>query len=134
MLSRLQTLNVVAAGGLFALTSVLSVPASADQPLTRLGPVGPREPILAGVGGQRVIAFYAPERGECAVSAVMWKETGADAPYASTRVRISLRPGQTFRLDGADRHSVDLLCGADAASLAVMAPPERIVTGATGSN
>lgn len=52
-----------------------SLPAHADKPLTNLGPVGPGEPILVTVGGQRVIAFYARERGESAVSAVVWKDT-----------------------------------------------------------
>ena len=58
----------------------------------------------------------------------------ADAPYASTRVRISLKPGQTFQLDGAERQSMLLLCGADASTLAIAAPAELILTGAQGSN
>jgi hypothetical protein len=68
------------------------------------------------------------------VSAVTWKDAAADAPYASTRVRISLKPGQMFQLDGAQRQSISLLCGADASTLAVAAPAELILTGATGSN
>jgi hypothetical protein len=110
------------------------VPALADEALNNFGPVGPREPILISNGTQRVIAFYEPERDSCAVSAVTWKDEAADAPYASTRVRISLKPGQMFQLDGAQRQSVSLLCGADASTLAVAAPPELILTGAAGSN
>ncbi|MGV1014192.1 MAG: hypothetical protein ACOYB4_04410 [Methyloceanibacter sp.] len=110
-----------------------AVPALADKPLTNLGPVGPGEPILVTVGGQRVIAFYASERGECAVNAVMWREASPDAPYASTRVRLSLKPGQTIQLDGT-RQAMSLLCGSDAATLAVVAPAELLVTSVTGSN
>jgi hypothetical protein len=109
-----------------------SLPAFADKPLTNLGPVGPGEPILVTVGDQRIIAFYAPERGECAVSAVVWKETGED-PRA-TRVRLSLKPGQTLQLDGSQRQSMSLLCGADATTLAAVAPAELLLTGKTGSN
>jgi hypothetical protein len=105
-------------------------PARAEEAITNLGPVGPGEPILVTLGAQRILAFYTPERGGCAVNAVVWKDEGADAPYGSARVRISLKPGQTVQLDGAQRQSLGLLCGADAATLAAVAPPELILTGA----
>ena len=130
--SRSNLSAVAIAGALIA--SAAGTAAHADEPLNNLGPVGPREPILITNGSQRVIAFYEPERGGCAVSAVTWKDADADAPYASTRVRISLKPGQMFQLDGAQRQSISLLCGADASTLAVAAPAELITTGATGSN
>jgi hypothetical protein len=132
-LSRIKLAGLAAAGTLAALT-IAGVPARADQPLTNLGPVGPYEPILVTVGTQRVIAFYVPDHGACAVNAVMWKETDPDAPYASARVRISLKPGQMFQLDGAQHQSMSLFCGADASSLAIAAPAELILTGATGKN
>ena len=81
------------------------MPAHADEPLNNLGPVGPHEPIVIAAGGQRVLAFYQPERGGCAVSAVTWKEAAPDAPF---RVRVSLKPGQMFQLDGAQRQSISL--------------------------
>lgn len=129
-----STLSAVAVAGALVASGVAGASAYAEGPLNNLGPVGPREPILITNGSQRVIAFYEPERGGCAVSAVTWKDADADAPYASTRVRISLKPGQMFQLDGAQRQSISLLCGADASTLAVAAPAELILTGATGSN
>jgi hypothetical protein len=110
-----------------------TAPARADQAITNFGPVGPGEPILVTLGNQRIVAFYAPERGGCAVNAVVWKDEGADAPYGSARVRISLKPGQTVQLDGAQRQSMSLLCGADAATLAAVAPAELILTGTLGN-
>jgi hypothetical protein len=110
-----------------------AVPALADDPLTNLGPVGPSEPILVNIGNQRMIAFFVPERGNCALSAVSWKEAGSDAPFASERVRISLKPGQLVQLDGAERRPLGLLCGADASNLSVTAPPELMLTGAADS-
>jgi hypothetical protein len=99
--------------------------ALADEYVTNLGPVGPNEPILATFGGQRVIAFFIPDGGSCAVHTFMWKDGGADAPYTTSRVRLNLRPGQMVRFD--DSHmSMNLLCGADASTLAVVAPPELI--------
>ena len=129
-----STLSAVAIAGALIASAVAGTCARAEEPLNNLGPVGPREPILIANGSQRVIAFYEPERGGCAVSAVTWKDADADAPYASTRVRISLKPGQMFQLDGAQPQSISLLCGADASTLAVAAPAELILTGATSSN
>ena len=119
----------LAAGIIFG---AASLPAYADKPLTNLGPVGPGEPILVTVGDQRVIAFYAPERGECAVSAIVWKETNPDTP--ATRVRLSLKPGQTLQLDSPQRKAMGLVCGADATSLALVAPAELLVTGIADKN
>jgi hypothetical protein len=121
---------------LFLAASVLlgaaAIPAYADKPLTNLGPVGPGEPLIVAIGDQRIIAFYTPARGECAVNAVVWKD--ADTDPASTRVRLSLKPGQTLQLDGAQRKAMSLLCGADAATLTVVAPAELLLTGVAGSN
>ncbi len=126
------TLKTIAATG--AVLLGVAAPALAQDASINLGPVGPREPILVQSGTQRVVAFYVPERGACAVSAVTWREQGGDAPYDSTRVRIDLRPGQMVQLDGAQRQSMSLVCGADASTLALAAPPEMILTGSPPSN
>jgi hypothetical protein len=124
--------RVLAALCALAGVAALSVPASAEEYTTNLGPVGPNEPILATVGGQRVIAFFVPERGSCAVNTIMWKDAAADAPYTTSRIRLSLRPGEMVRFDDA-RLSMNLLCGADASTLAIVAPPELVLTGATAN-
>jgi hypothetical protein len=72
---------------------------------------------------QRVIAFFVPERGSCAVNTIMWRDTGADAPYTASRVRLSLQPGGMVRIDDAYM-SMNLLCGAGASTLEVVGPPE----------
>jgi hypothetical protein len=126
LFSRAKTLNL-AGGAALAGVMFAGVPASAEEAMTHLGPVGPTEPILAKFGSQRLIAFYAAERGECSVTAVTWSETAIDAP---ARMRVSLRPGETFELDGAPRQAISLLCGPDAATLALMAPTELTETGA----
>jgi hypothetical protein len=91
--SRTILSTFVAAGAHLALAAG-AAPAFANEWLNNLGPVGPREPILVNLGDQRIVAFFVPERGGCAVNAVTWKDTGPDAPYASARVRIILKPGQ----------------------------------------
>jgi hypothetical protein len=106
-----------------ALVTATVTPAFSDDYVNNLGPVGPNEPILLTVGGQRVIAFFVPERDSCWVNTIMWKD-GSDGPHAS-RVRLSLQPGQMARFDVADM-SMNLLCGVDASTLAVVAPPELL--------
>jgi hypothetical protein len=118
-----QLLTSTLVAGALALATA-STPAFADEYVTNLGPVGPNEPILATFGGQRVIAFFVPQRGSCAVNAITW-DAGADTPYSAHRVRLTLRPGEMVRFD--DVHfSMNLLCGADASTLAVVAPPELL--------
>jgi hypothetical protein len=126
--SRTILSTFVAAGALVLAAG--TVPAFAGGWVSNLGPVGPREPILVNLGDQRIIAFFVPDRGGCAVNAVTWKEIGSDAPYASARVRIILKPGQIMQIDGAQTHAMGLLCGADALSLAATASAELIVAGA----
>ena len=101
---------------------------------TNFGPVPAREPILATIGGQRLIAFFVPERGSCAVSAIIWKDAGVEAPYASSRVKVSLRPGEMIQLESGVQQPVNLLCGADASTLALVAPGEAVLTNARASN
>jgi hypothetical protein len=117
-----------------ALSAVAAPALGAEWPAQHLGPVGPGEPILVTAGTQRVIAYFTPERGGCAVNAITWKDADPSEPYASTRVRVSLKPGQTLALDDPQRLSMSLLCGADASTLAVVAPAELIFTGSTAKN
>ena len=123
--------SIIVAGAI--VFSVASTPALAEDYATNLGPVGPNEPILANFGGERVIAFFVPERGACAVHTFMWKEAGADAPYATSRIRMNLRPGEMARFDNAQL-SMNLLCGADASTLAVVAPPELLTLNESSNN
>jgi len=132
MFARFQAKFIAGVGALTALT-LLALPVRAEELASNFGPVGPREPILATLGGQHVIAFFVPERGSCAVNAIIWKDARADAPYASSRVKVSLRPGEMVQFDEVKK-SMNLLCGADASTLSVVAPPELILTGAIKSS
>jgi hypothetical protein len=125
--------RLAAIAALGALLGAALTPALAQDPSTNFGPVGPREPILASLGGQRVVAFFVPERGSCAVNAIIWKDANADAPYASSRVKVTLRPGEMVQFDETKR-SMNLLCGAEASTLSAVAPAEFILTGSTATN
>jgi hypothetical protein len=127
---QLLTSTLVAGALVFA---TASIPAFAEEYLTNLGPVGPNEPILATFGGKRVIAFFVPERGSCAVHTFMWKDAGVDAPYATSRVKVTLRPGQMARFDDAHM-SMNLLCGDDASTLAIVGPPELLTQNELSNN
>ena len=118
-LTRIQFLKFAAAGAIVAFTAV-STPARADEMVQNLGPVGPHEPILATAGTKRVIAFYAPDNGRCAVNAVVWNGDDTDASTA-TRVPVSLNPGETVQIDTAENKSFTLRCGDYAETLDTVA-------------
>jgi hypothetical protein len=128
-LNHTQLLSFAAAGALVALT-VASTPAWADELSQNLGPVGPHEPILTTVGSKRVIAFYEPDSGHCALNAVVWDNTGADTDMSAVRIRVSLGPSQIVHIDTVEQKSLNLECGDNAEKLAVVDTGEFIAAGA----
>ena len=104
-------LKFTAASAFLAVT-VSGSPARADEMAQNLGPVGAHEPILTTVGNKRVIAFYEPDNGHCAVNAVVYDKTDAyTGKTTAARVRVSLNPGQTASIDSAENKSLTLKCG-----------------------
>jgi hypothetical protein len=112
-----RILSLAAAGALVALT----IPAHADELAQNLGPVGPHEPILTTVGNKRVIAFYEPDNGRCAVNAVVFDKTDADTGMTTAaRVRVSLNPREMVHIDSTENKSLHLQCGDQAERLAIV--------------
>ena len=116
-LSRSRFVGFAAAGAFVALSA--SLPARAEDLAQNLGPVGPHEPILTTVGSKRVIAFYEPDGGHCAFHAVVWNTADVNADSAA-RFRADLNPRQMVRIDTAENESLNLQCGANAESLAIV--------------
>ncbi|MGB2931865.1 MAG: hypothetical protein WBE08_08280 [Methyloceanibacter sp.] len=131
MFSRFNFKTFAAAVAALATLALAAGPAGAEEPMTQVGPVGPYEPILTTLGSKRLIAFYVPDSGRCAINAVVFDSASADAPYSASRARISLWPGEVLHLDGTDQQSIDLRCGEAAAALTLSGPAELISTGAT---
>ena len=122
MLSRIQLLKFAAAGVVVVCT--LGTPARADELAQNLGPVGPHEAILTEVGSERVIAFYEPDNGRCAVHAVVFDKTDVyTGMTTAARVRVSLNPREIVHIDSADNESVkslNLQCGKNAEKLTII--------------
>ena len=118
MFTLFKPLYFVGLGFLLAL-SASSVPAQADDFAQNLGPVGPHEPILATVGGKRVIAFYEPRSGQCGMHVVVWNSADTSGESVA-RVRVSLEPQQMVHIDSADNQSIDLKCGDFAEKLSLI--------------
>jgi len=120
MLPLTRNLSLAVAGALIALTAV-GPPARADELTQNLGPVGPHEPILTTVGNKRVIAFYEPDNDHCALNAVVYDKTDADTgTTTAARFRVSLNPREVVHIDSTDNESLDLQCGYNAESLAIV--------------
>ena len=133
MLSRIQLLKFAAAGSVVA--CMLGTPAQADELAQNLGPVGPHEPILTEVGSERVIAFYEPDNGRCAVHAVVFDKTDAYTGITTAaRVRVSLNPREMVHIDSADNESVkslSLQCGENAEKLTIIDTDSLVASGIT---
>jgi hypothetical protein len=133
MLSRIQLLKFAVAGVVVVCT--LGTPARADELAQNLGPVGPHEPILTEVGSERVIAFYEPDNGRCAVHAVVFDKTDAyTGMTTAARVRVSLNPREIVHIDSADNESVkslNLQCGENAEKLTIIDTESLVASGIT---
>ena len=118
-----------AAAGALALT-VASFPAFADELSLNLGAVGPNEPILKTVGSKRVIASYETDGSHCSMTIVVWDLTNSSGGSAA-RVWVTLDPRQVVRIGSiAGRRSLDLQCGDNAKSLAIV-NTKKVIAGAT---
>ena len=127
-LNRNRLLGFAAAGAFVTLTA-LDLPARADELVQHLGPVGPHEPILTTFGNKRVIAFYEPDNGRCAVNAVVYDKTDAETGMTTAaRVRLSLNPHQVVHIDSTDNKSINLQCGDRADMLALVDSGELVAS------
>lgn len=121
-----QFLSFAAAGALAL--SVASIPTRADELAQNLGPVGAHEPILTTVGGKRVIAFYEPGGGNCDLHVVVWNQNDASGD-SGARVRVSLNPRQMVHIDSAENKSINLQCGDNAETLALVDTSKFVAAG-----
>ena len=129
MLSRIQVLKF-AAGGVVVCT--LGTPAWADELVQNSGPVGPHEAILTEVGSERVIAFYEPDNGRCAVHAVVFDKTDAyTGMTTAARVRVSLSPREIVHIDSTDNETLNLQCGENAEKLTIVDTDSAVASGIT---
>jgi hypothetical protein len=133
MLSRIQLLKFAVAGVVVVCT--LGTPARANELAQNLGPVGPHEPILTEVGSERVIAFYEPDNGRCAVNAVVFDKTDAyTGMTTAARVRVSLNPREIVHIDSADNESIkslSLQCGKNGEKLTIIDTNSLVASGIT---
>jgi len=130
--TRIQLLRFAAASAIVALTAT-SVAARSDERPVLLGPVGPLEPIMTTVGNQNVIAFYRPGDGHCNIYVVLNDRAdarGHSGTQAGTQVRVSLSPRQIVHLDTADNDTLNLKCGNNAETLAIVS--KALPASATG--
>jgi hypothetical protein len=127
-------LGIAAAGAFVALTA-FGLPARADELVQYLGPVGAHEPILTTFGNKRVIAFYEPDNGRCAINAVVYDKTDADTGVTTAaRFRVSLNPREIVHIDSTDNKSINLQCGDRAETLSLIDNGELVAFGMQQAN
>src|SRR5262245_14071283 len=109
----------LAATGAFVAFTAVSTAATANELVDNLGPVSPFEPILATVNGKRIIAFYHPDDGNCAVHLVVWNPTDENAD-STAGFEATLSPRQMGHIDAAENESMHLQCSDHAEHLALI--------------
>jgi hypothetical protein len=123
-----QHLKIAAGAAIIALSAGNHL-ARADELVQNLGPVGPNDPILATFGNKRAIAFYEPDNGRCAVSAVVYEKTDADTGMTTAaRVRVSLNPREVVHVDSTDNKTLTLRCGDYAETLSVVDTEQQLAS------
>ena len=122
-----RILSLAAVGAVVVLTAV-NPSARADELSQNLGPVGPHQPILTTVGNKRVIAFYEPDSGHCVLHAVVWDTADVNADTMA-RLRTNLNPRQMVTIDTPDNQSLNLQCGDNADSLAIVENKDFVAAG-----
>lgn len=125
----LTRLSSFAALGTLLVVGGSNLSARAEELAQNLGPVGPNEPILTTVGSKRVIAFYEVNGDHCGMHIVVWDHADVSGGSAA-RIRVTLDPRQTVHIDSAENKSLDLQCGENANTLAIVDKSEFIAAGA----
>jgi hypothetical protein len=121
-------LHGLAAAGALAL-NLAATPASADDLVRNLGPVGPNEPILTSIGSKQVVAFYEANDGGCGMNIVVWDKADQSGGSAA-RVRVNLSPRQVVHIESADAKPLNLQCGAYAEALTIVDTSKVVAAGA----
>ena len=107
----------------------------ADELAPNWGPFRPHEPILTEVGSKRVIAFYEPDNGRCAVQAMVYDTTDAyTGMTTAARFRVSLNPREMVYIDSTDNNSfksLNLQCGKNAEKLTIIDTDSAVASGIT---
>ena len=97
--------------------------------------MGLTSPFSPRFGNKRIIAFYEPDNGHCAVNAVVYDKTDADTGMTtSARVRVSLNSREIVHIDSADNElvkSLNLQCGENAEKLTIIDTDSLVASGIT---
>lgn len=115
---RIPLLTAVAIG-VIAIVAANAPPAYSNERPIRLGPVGPEEPILTTAGNKNVIAFYVPDKGYCNLYVVL-NERSDESGASATQIRVSLSPRQIAHIDTPQHQSLNLQCGDNIKTLAIV--------------
>jgi hypothetical protein len=108
-----------AAIGVIGIVAANAPPAHSNERPVFLGPVGPEEPILTTAGNKNVIAFFVPDDGYCDLYVVLNERTDESGASAA-QIRVSLSPRQIAHIDTAQHESLNLQCGDNMNTLAIV--------------
>ncbi len=94
-----------------ALSSATALTASAgDEQEVEYKPI---QAISHVLGSKRAVGYFSRDGNACYVTLMVAEEVNLDVamPPTAARVRVSLMPGQTIKLDSEERKFLDITCG-----------------------
>lgn len=100
-----------------ALASSTALTASADA--VQETTYKPIQAISRVLGSKRAVGYFSRDGKACYVTLMVAEEVDLDIamPPSAARVRVSLMPGQTVKLDSDERKFLDLTCGPEARTI-----------------
>jgi hypothetical protein len=125
-LSRKQLLNLALASTLVALTS--STAAHSDEMAVNLGPVGPQSPFSRPLAA----SASSPSMRRTVVTALSTPWFGTtETPAQRPAFGLASTPGKWCIIDSVEHQSINLQCGDNAETLAVVDNAELVAFGTT---
>jgi hypothetical protein len=70
-------------------------------------------------GSKLAVGYFSQKEGACALNIFVAENTGDDAGPSASRLQFKVMPGENVKLNSAEGESLEMKCGAQAATLEV---------------
>ena len=101
------------------LAGATAVAATANAEQTNVRSYAARQAISHSFGSKRVIGFFAPQNGACALTAFVTEAEEGYIASSAARIKLTVKPGETAEVSSAEGQGIEVKCRPDAAAVEV---------------